>query len=119
LLLLLLLSLLLPPLLPQPEMADGPIDVEQAFTLHSRPAAVRKILLDFDGHVTVGADWNTAFQRREISTPAFDTVSTLGGVGVLEGGEKGRCGLGSLSQAAAGVCHSSIPLITHDACAGV
>lgn len=56
-----------------PEMADGPIDVEQAFTLHSRPAAVRKILLDFDGHVTVGADWNTAFQRREISTPAFDT----------------------------------------------
>jgi hypothetical protein len=47
----------------------------EAFTLHSRPGALRKLFLDFDGHVTVGAQWNYQYTvGAPIVTPAFDTV---------------------------------------------
>lgn len=44
----------------------------QAFTLHSRPNAVKKIFLDFDGHETVGTVWNELVQRDTIVTPPYD-----------------------------------------------
>jgi hypothetical protein len=33
---------------------SNPSDIRKVFTLHSRPNATRKLLLDFDGHVTTG-----------------------------------------------------------------
>lgn len=43
-----------------------------AFRLHSRPQAARKILLDFDGHVTTGTSWNSSRNMPSIVTPAYD-----------------------------------------------
>jgi hypothetical protein len=49
-----LLLLLLLLLLSQPDVSDRDVTFEEAFSLHSRPGAQRKLLLDFNGHVTQG-----------------------------------------------------------------
>jgi hypothetical protein len=69
--------LLLPPPVspsPQPSSPDTPLTVAQTFALHSRPNATRKILLDFDGHVTTGTAWNNAKGKDPIITPPYDKV---------------------------------------------
>ena len=43
----------------------------ETFILHSRPAATRKIYLDFTGHTTTGTSWNTAFSKATFTTPPF------------------------------------------------
>jgi hypothetical protein len=59
----------------QPSMADVPISKGEAFSLHSRPSAKRKIVLDFDGHTTTGTAWNTAMMKPTIVSKAYDKVS--------------------------------------------
>ena len=44
--------------------------LEDTFKLHSRPAATRKIYLDFDGHVTQDTPWN-AGRSPTLTTPPF------------------------------------------------
>jgi hypothetical protein len=58
----------------QPDTPDGSITFAQAFSLHSRPSATRKIVLDFDGYNTTGRAWNSG-RAASIVTPAYDTVS--------------------------------------------
>jgi len=55
-------------------MPDTPISQAQAFSLHSRPNAVLKIFLDFDGHITTNSAWNSWKGISQIVTPAYDTV---------------------------------------------
>lgn len=79
-LLLLLLLLLLPPFAApacvylQPDVADSALTQAETFALHSRPASTRKIYLDFNGHVTTGTWWNSAYKKPTITTPAYDMV---------------------------------------------
>lgn len=40
------------------------------FLLHSRPTATRKIYLDFDGHDTIGTQWNVG-RSATLTTPPF------------------------------------------------
>lgn len=54
-----------------PSMPDSSIPSSQAFSLSSRPTAAKKIYLDFDGHITQGSDWNSAFSRPTITSPAY------------------------------------------------
>jgi PKD repeat protein len=42
----------------------------QTFLLHSRPTATRKIYLDFDGHLTIGTQWNVG-RSATLTTPPF------------------------------------------------
>ena len=42
----------------------------QTFLLHSRPTATRKIYLDFDGHLTIGTQWNDG-RSATLTTPPF------------------------------------------------
>lgn len=49
-----------------------PIDVSLAFKLHSRPGAVRKLLLDFNGHTTTGTVWNANWGLSVITSPPYD-----------------------------------------------
>jgi PKD repeat protein len=42
----------------------------QTFLLHSRPTATRKIYLDFDGHLTIGTQWNSG-RSATLTTPPF------------------------------------------------
>lgn len=58
----------------QPSSPDTLLTVAQTFTLHSRRNATRKILLDFDGHVTTGTAWNNAKGKDPIITPPYDKV---------------------------------------------
>jgi PKD repeat protein len=51
---------------------------EQTFALHSRPGSKRKIYLDFNGHTTTGAAWNTSYGMASIISPAFDTDGVPG-----------------------------------------
>jgi hypothetical protein len=55
----------------QPDVPDTPITQAQAFSLHSRPNAVKKIFLDFDGHITRNTQWNSG-RAADLITPAFD-----------------------------------------------
>jgi hypothetical protein len=55
----------------QPDVADTPISQEAAFRLHSRPNSLRKIFLDFDGHVTRNTQWNSG-RAAELITPPYD-----------------------------------------------
>lgn len=65
-----------PPFPLQAGQGDVAISQAEAFTLHSRPGALRKLFLDFDGHTTVGAQWNYQYTANApIVTPAYDTVS--------------------------------------------
>ncbi|PSC76442.1 putative Chi [Micractinium conductrix] len=51
-----------------------PADTSLAFQLHSRPGASKIILLDFDGHITTGKVWNSAFTGGStITTPPYST----------------------------------------------
>jgi PKD repeat protein len=52
---------------------SGPVfALDQTFVLHSRPSSKRKIYLDFNGHTTTGAAWNTSYGVDPIVSPAFD-----------------------------------------------
>lgn len=51
---------------------DPALTREAALSLHSRPGAPRVIVLDFDGHVTAGTQWNTAKGVERIVTPPYD-----------------------------------------------
>jgi hypothetical protein len=47
--------------------------LSETFQLHSAPGADHTIYLDFDGHVTSGTYWNTAYNNgADIVTPAYD-----------------------------------------------
>ncbi|QFU21864.1 PKD domain-containing protein [Shewanella eurypsychrophilus] len=52
------------------------LNESQTFLLHSRPGADRVILLDFDGHVTTGRQWNTSYGTSTITSPAYNTEGT-------------------------------------------
>lgn len=56
-----------PPVSPAP-----PFPIDQTFLLNSRPGASKTIYLDFDGHTTIGTEWNLAFNVNSIVTPPFD-----------------------------------------------
>jgi hypothetical protein len=58
-----------------PSQQDASISLAQAFSLSSRPESKYKIFLDFDGHITTGTDWNTAYGRDPIVTPPFNKDS--------------------------------------------
>lgn len=58
----------------QPSTPDAAINVTDAFRLHSRPKATRKILLDFDGHTVTGSAWNAAMGKATITSPPYDKV---------------------------------------------
>ena len=52
--------------------ATAPFPDEQTFLLHSRPGADHTIYLDFDGHVTEGTTWNSAYRVTTILSPPYD-----------------------------------------------
>jgi hypothetical protein len=55
----------------QPDVPDAAISETAAFRLHSRPNAVKKILLDFTGHTTQNSWWNSG-RAAQIITPPYD-----------------------------------------------
>lgn len=55
-----------------PNMPDIPITAAEAFKLHSRPSAVKKIFLDFDGHTVVGTRWNSQYKIKAHVTAPYD-----------------------------------------------
>lgn len=55
-------------------MPDIPITATEAFKLHSRPSAKKKIFLDFDGHTVKGTKWNTQFKKTTYVTALYDKV---------------------------------------------
>jgi hypothetical protein len=60
-----------------PSIDDIPISATglteaEVFSLSSRPGALKKIVLDFDGHNTTNSKWNTAAQP-VITSPPWDT----------------------------------------------
>lgn len=58
---------------PPPSAPDAPAPTQaEAFALHSRPGASKVIVLDFDGHTTVGSPWNTFKGMPSIPSPAMD-----------------------------------------------
>lgn len=60
----------------QPSTPDAVISKADAFSLHSRPNAAKKILLDFDGHTTTGTAWNADKGMPTITSRPYDKVST-------------------------------------------
>jgi hypothetical protein len=56
----------------QPRVNDADPDPALAFNLSSRPSAVNKIWLDFQGSSIQNTAWNTALNRSIITVPAFD-----------------------------------------------
>lgn len=63
-----------------PENQDssmGTWNTAVVFALHSRPAAAKKIYLDFDGHTTNGTSWNNYAQAggQPIVTPPFQSIT--------------------------------------------
>uniref|UniRef100_A0A383WDE7 Peptidase C-terminal archaeal/bacterial domain-containing protein n=1 Tax=Tetradesmus obliquus TaxID=3088 RepID=A0A383WDE7_TETOB len=48
------------------------LSAADAFSLHSRPGARLKLVLDFDGNTLVGGVWNQAKGLQQIVTPAYD-----------------------------------------------
>lgn len=59
----------------QPSLTDVQLTETQTFTLHSRPASTRKILLDFTGHTVTNSAYNANLNISTITVPAFDKVS--------------------------------------------
>lgn len=56
-----------------PYTSTATLPLANTFLLHSRPGAAKVIFLDFDGNVTSGTSWNTAYASgADIVTPAFD-----------------------------------------------
>lgn len=70
------LQQLWPAQLADPVITSATLSASGVPLLHSRPAATRKIFLDFDGHTTTGTYWNTYYNKNgaglPITTPAFD-----------------------------------------------
>ncbi|WP_158222683.1 choice-of-anchor D domain-containing protein [Rhodopirellula sp. MGV] len=54
-----------------PAVGAAPFALDQTFKLHSRPDSNFTIYLDFDGHVTVGTTWNSAYGIGEIVHPDY------------------------------------------------
>lgn len=48
-----------------------PFPLTSTFALHSNPGSLKRIYLDFDGHVTTNTQWNTV-GLPSFTTPAFD-----------------------------------------------
>lgn len=53
-------------------LVDATLTREAVFSLSSRPASPRKIVLDFDGHVTRGTVWNVAKKLETITSTPYD-----------------------------------------------
>ena len=49
----------------------GPYPYSETFLLESLPGADKTIYLDFDGHVTTGTTWNSAYGVSTINSPAY------------------------------------------------
>jgi subtilase family serine protease len=49
-----------------------PFNANNVFSLHSNIGANHTIYLDFDGHITTGTSWNSAYGKTSIVTPAYD-----------------------------------------------
>lgn len=49
-----------------------PPSLATAFSLHSRPTAKRKILLDFNGHTITNTAWNSLKNLPTITIPPYD-----------------------------------------------
>jgi hypothetical protein len=64
----------------QPSTPDAVISKADAFSLHSRASATKKILLDFDGHTTTGTAWNADKGMATITSRPYDKVSTPAGI---------------------------------------
>ena len=45
------------------------VPTADTFKLHSNPSAGHTIYIDFDGHVTVGTTWNSAYNINTINSP--------------------------------------------------
>jgi hypothetical protein len=60
------------PAAPAPEAAAPPVTGPE-FQLSSLPGADKTIYLDFDGHVTEGTVWNSAYTVSSITSPPYDT----------------------------------------------
>jgi hypothetical protein len=58
----------------QPSTPDVAINKTEAFHLHSRPTATKKIMLDFDGYTLTGKAWNAATGKAAIASPPYDKV---------------------------------------------
>ena len=54
------------------------LNLSQTFFLNSLAGASHTIYLDFNGHTTSGTSWNTAYNRANIVTPAFDFDGNTG-----------------------------------------
>ena len=63
----------------------APFPLGDTFALHSRPGATKVIYLDFDGHSTIGTDWNFAYGS--VETPAYNFE---GGAGTFSPNERER-----------------------------
>ena len=51
---------------------DAPYPLAQTFFLNSNPESLRNIYLDFDGHITVGTQWNSDYGMSEIVSTPWD-----------------------------------------------
>ncbi|WP_242030135.1 FG-GAP-like repeat-containing protein [Microcystis wesenbergii] len=54
------------------------LNLSQTFSLNSLAGANHTIYLDFNGHTTSGTSWNTAYNKANIVTPAFDFDGNTG-----------------------------------------
>lgn len=54
------------------QASSAPPTTDPVFELASLPGAAKTIYLDFDGHVTEGTSWNTAYRVNSIVSPAYD-----------------------------------------------
>ena len=61
------------PTAPVNEPAAAPPLTDPVFQLASLPGADKTIYLDFDGHVTQGTTWNSAYRITTITSPPYDT----------------------------------------------
>ena len=53
----------------EPAATSAPPTTDPVFFLHSRPDADHVIYLDFDGHITTGTSWNSAYGNTLVSPP--------------------------------------------------
>ena len=52
---------------------SAPFPLTNTFKLHSRPAATKRLFLDFDGFVLTGTAWNASSGQATINCPPFDS----------------------------------------------
>ena len=53
----------------EPAATSAPPTTDPVFFLHSRPDADHVVYLDFDGHITTGTSWNSAYGNTLVSPP--------------------------------------------------